>query len=77
MNEHIDCPTWVCDAQGDDISRSAPQLVSALTCSHEYVHFTATEGADDHCESGARAVYHSRSFGWLDALLQPRHITGS
>ncbi|MGA7704825.1 MAG: hypothetical protein WB998_08010 [Solirubrobacteraceae bacterium] len=30
--ERIACPTWVCSAQGDDISASAPRLVDALTC---------------------------------------------
>ncbi len=67
----ITCPTWVCNAEGDDISDSAPQLVDALTCEKTYVHFTAAEGADDHCEQAARALYHARSFGWLDGLLHP------
>jgi alpha-beta hydrolase superfamily lysophospholipase len=72
---NIRCPTWVCDAEGDDISASAPQLVEALTCEKTYVHFSAAEGAGDHCEQGARALYHARSFGWLDDLLQPRRHT--
>jgi pimeloyl-ACP methyl ester carboxylesterase len=67
----ITCPTWVCNAEGDDISSSAPKLVDALTCEKTYVHFTAAEGADDHCEQAARALYHARSFGWLDGLLHP------
>jgi len=71
----IRCPTWVCDAEGDDISASAPQLIDALTCEKTYVHFTAAEGAGDHCEQGARALYHARSFGWLDDLLHP-HSSG-
>jgi dienelactone hydrolase len=69
--EAIRCPTWVCNAAGDDISASAPQLVDALTCDKTYVQFTAAEGADDHCEVGARLLYHERSFGWLDARLDP------
>jgi alpha-beta hydrolase superfamily lysophospholipase len=68
---NITCPTWVCDAEGDDISASAPQLVNAMTCEKTYVHFTAAEGAGDHCEQGARALYHARSFAWLDDLLHP------
>jgi len=67
----ITCPVLVCDAEGDDISASAPDLVRALTCSKEYLHFTAAEGAGDHCEAGARTLYHARSFGWLDRILQP------
>jgi dienelactone hydrolase len=68
----ITCPTWVCDAEGDDISASAPQLVDALTCEKAYVHFSVAEGAGDHCEQGARALYHARSFAWLDDRLQPQ-----
>lgn len=67
----ITCPVLVCSAEGDDISASAPQLVEALTCEKHYVRFTAAEGAGDHCEAGARALYHARSFGWLDNLLRP------
>jgi alpha-beta hydrolase superfamily lysophospholipase len=69
--EKIRCPTWVCNAESDDISASAPQLVDALTCQKTFIQFTAAEGADDHCEQGARALYHARSFGWLDHILRP------
>jgi pimeloyl-ACP methyl ester carboxylesterase len=72
MAPRITCPTWVCSAEGDDISNSAPQLVDALGCEKAYVRFTAEEGADDHCEQAARALYHARSFGWLDGRLHPR-----
>ncbi len=71
---HITCATWVCSAEGDDISQSAPQLVDALGCEKTYVRFTAAEGADDHCEQAARALYHARSFGWLDSHLRPASI---
>jgi pimeloyl-ACP methyl ester carboxylesterase len=67
----ITCPVLVCDAEGDDISATAPQLVDALTCEKDYLHFTVAEGAGDHCEAGARTLYHARAFGWLDRLLQP------
>jgi hypothetical protein len=68
----ITCPVLVCDAEGDDISASAPQLVEALTGQKSYIHFTVAEGAGDHCEAGARTLYHARSFGWLDNLLRPQ-----
>jgi hypothetical protein len=60
----------VCNAEGDDISQSAPQLVAALTCENEFVTFTASEGAGDHCEAGARTLCHARSFGWLERTLR-------
>ena len=64
----------MCSAEGDDISASAPQLVSALTCEKRYVRFTAAEGADDHCEQAARTLYHARSFAWLDSRLRPSQV---
>jgi hypothetical protein len=30
--EATTCPTFVCHAEGDDISASAPRLAEALTC---------------------------------------------
>jgi alpha-beta hydrolase superfamily lysophospholipase len=67
----IRCPTFVCNAEGDEISASAPRLNDALTCPKEFVTFTKVQGAGDHCEAGARALYHARSFGWLDRVLRP------
>jgi alpha-beta hydrolase superfamily lysophospholipase len=67
----ITCPVLVCAAEGDDVSASASDLFEALTCEKRYVLFTAAEGAGDHCEAGARTLYHARSFGWLDNLLRP------
>ncbi|HXN62174.1 MAG TPA: alpha/beta fold hydrolase [Acidimicrobiales bacterium] len=67
----IRCPTLVCLAEGDDISESAPRLYAELTCDKELVHFTAAEGAGDHCEAGARTLYHARTFAWLDGILHP------
>ena len=66
---YVRCPTFVCHAEGDDISASAPQLADALRGEKTYVRFTAAEGAGDHCEAAARTLYHARSFGWLDAVL--------
>jgi alpha-beta hydrolase superfamily lysophospholipase len=72
----ITCPVLVCDAEGDDISASAPALFESLTCRKQYIHFTAAEGAGDHCEAGARTLFHARSFAWLDGLLSPRPVAG-
>jgi alpha-beta hydrolase superfamily lysophospholipase len=68
----ITCPTLVCSAEGDDISASAGQLADALTCPHEHLRFTDADGAGDHCEAGARVLYHARTFDWLDRQLAPR-----
>ena len=68
--EQIRCPTLVCYAEDDDISASAPQLFEALHCPKRLVRFSRAEGAGDHCESGARLLFHARAFGWLE-----RHLT--
>jgi alpha-beta hydrolase superfamily lysophospholipase len=65
----VRCPTFVCNGEHDDISASAPDLVAELTCEHEFVTFTAAEGAGDHCESMARTLFHARAFDWLDQVL--------
>ena len=67
--ERITCPTFLCNADADVISASAPQLAAALRCPHEFRTFTADEGAGDHCEAGARTLFHARAFDWLDGVL--------
>jgi alpha-beta hydrolase superfamily lysophospholipase len=69
--EQITCPTWVCNAEDDDIGASAPELIAALNCPKTFVQFTSAEGAGDHCEQGARTLYHAKSFAWLDDLFHP------
>jgi pimeloyl-ACP methyl ester carboxylesterase len=69
--EMITCPAFVCNAEGDDISASAPHLFEVLTAEKEYTLFKAAEGAGDHCEAGARTLYHALSFRWLDRVLRP------
>jgi alpha-beta hydrolase superfamily lysophospholipase len=67
----ISCPVLVCNAEGDDISASAPELVSALTGPKDHLYFTEAEGAGGHCEPLGRVQYHARTFAWLDAIMKP------
>jgi pimeloyl-ACP methyl ester carboxylesterase len=69
--EQITCPTFICNAEGDRVSVSMPQLAEALTCEKEFVTFTAAEGAGSHCEAAARLLFHLRAFDWLDAIIHP------
>ena len=74
----IRCPTLVTHAEGDDIGASAPQLFDALTVADKtLIRFTAAEGADDHCETGARTLFDTRAFGWLDQRLRPQTVVWS
>lgn len=65
----IECPTFVCSAEGDDLSVNARRLVEALRCPKEYVQFKAADGGGQHCESGARTLLHQRAFEWLNSVL--------
>jgi pimeloyl-ACP methyl ester carboxylesterase len=70
--EHlIQCPTFVCSAEDDDLSVDARKLCDALTCPKQYLEFRAADGAGQHCESGARTLFHCRAFDWLDQVLNP------
>ena len=67
--QDIRCPTLVCSAENDDIGVTAPALYDALTCTKTFMAFKASEGAGEHCESGARSLFNQRAFDWLDAVL--------
>jgi pimeloyl-ACP methyl ester carboxylesterase len=67
--EQIACPTLVTRAENDPISAFARQLYDALTVPKRYIDFTNAEGAGEHVEGGARALYHQRTFDWLRTVL--------
>jgi hypothetical protein len=71
IEDRISCPTIVCSAEGDDLSADAGKLYDALTCPKRYYRFPSAEGAGQHCESGARTLFHSRAFNWLGQVLNP------
>jgi pimeloyl-ACP methyl ester carboxylesterase len=71
----IECPTFVCSAEGDDLSANAPRLFDELRCPKEYVQFAAADGGGEHCESGARTLFHQRAFDWLDGVLGNTHAS--
>lgn len=68
--EQIRCATLICSAENDDIGVTARRLHDALTCEKTLIAFTASEGAGEHCEAGARSVFNQRAFDWLDAVLR-------
>ncbi|GIF70779.1 alpha/beta hydrolase family protein [Asanoa siamensis] len=70
----ITCPMLVCHAEGDPLGAQAPELYDALTTRKQLITFTVAEGAGDHCEAGARTLFHARAFGWLDSILRPASV---
>ena len=73
IEHRIGCPTFVCSAEDDDLSVDARKLYDALTCRKQYLQFSFAEGAGQHCESGARTLFHQHAFDWLDQVLSPAH----
>lgn len=65
----ITCPTFVCSAENDDLSASAGQFYDALSCPKKFVRFMAADGAGEHCESGARTLFHQVAFDWLATVM--------
>ena len=74
--EQIRCPTLVCSAENDEIGVTARRLFDTLTCRKSFIVFTASDGADAHCEAGARALFNQHAFDWLDTVLDLEKRTG-
>lgn len=65
----ISCPVLVCEAENDVRGGDAKPLFDALTGPKDYLLFTNAEGAGEHCEAGAPAVFAQRAYDWLDRVL--------
>ena len=69
--QNIKCPTLVCDAENEHLSSGqAKMFYKALTCRKDYILFLDSEGAGEHCESGAKSLFHQKAFDWLDEALK-------
>lgn len=78
--EQITCPVLVCDDLDPRIAGQPQQLYDHLAAPKTFLHFTAEEGADDHCQSGALRLALARIYDWLDdtfANLPVREAQGA
>ena len=68
--DQIRCPMLITDPEGEQFwPGQSQQLYDGLRCPKTLVRFTATEGADWHCEPKARSLVNQRVFDWLDVTL--------
>ncbi len=67
--QKIRCPTFVAEAENDRRRGGGTDLYNALQCPKQYVLFTSSEGAGEHCEAGGREIFFQKMFGWLDPIL--------
>ncbi len=65
----IECPTLVTSADDDRASTDSQQLFDALTCPKEHIHFTAAQGANQHCEMLNRSLANRKILDWIDGVL--------
>jgi dienelactone hydrolase len=66
----ITCPTLLSTGENDRRGNDAQPLYDALTVPKEYIRFTNAEGAGEHDETGAEALWSQRTFDWLDGVLK-------
>jgi hypothetical protein len=67
--EQITCPTLLTAAEDDPLSALAADFAQRLGDRSHLMHFTAAEGAGDHCELLNRPLANQRMLDWLDATL--------
>ncbi|HZS01034.1 MAG TPA: alpha/beta fold hydrolase [Chloroflexota bacterium] len=68
----IRCPILICQAENDLRASQSQELYDALTCPKRLLAFTDAEGAGEHCEAGAAALFDQRVWDWLDETLAAR-----
>jgi pimeloyl-ACP methyl ester carboxylesterase len=67
----IACPTLVIDTEGENnFPGQAKTLYDALKCPKDYLLFTEEEGAEEHCEEGAKLYANCRIFDWIEDTLR-------
>ena len=68
--EKIQCPTLVIDTENEEFfPGQAKILYNELTCRKEFLLFTAEEGAEEHCQVGAKRYANEHIFNWIDSML--------
>jgi dienelactone hydrolase len=67
--DRIECPAFICRGENDRVGASAQALYDAIVAPKAYVEFTNAEGAGQHDEAGASALFFQRVYDWLDTTL--------
>lgn len=68
--KNIRCPVLVTQAEADPVGAFAPVFYDAVPGEKHLVKFTAAEGANGHCQTNARSVYHQRAYDWLSERFE-------
>lgn len=69
LADQIQCPTLICSGENDTRAGGAKPLYDAIVAPKKLILFTNAEGAGEHDEAGASALFAQRVFDWLDETL--------
>jgi len=70
LASQIQCPTLVTDSDGDaNFPGQAKKLYDALTCRKDFIVFSKEDGAEEHCQMGAKLFANARIFDWIESIL--------
>jgi dienelactone hydrolase len=69
LADRIRCPTLICAAENDSRGGGGKPLYDAIRAPKAYIGFSNEEGAGEHDEAGAAALFSQRVFDWLDETL--------
>lgn len=71
LASQIQCPTLVTDSNNEDnFPGQAKQLYDALNCRKDYLLFSEEDGAQEHCQEGARLYANACIFNWIESILK-------
>ncbi|AZV57504.1 alpha/beta fold hydrolase [Clostridium sp. AWRP] len=72
--EKIECPTLVIDTENEGYFKGQAKLLyDNLKCKKDFMLFTKEEGAEEHCQVGAKLIAGERIFNWIETILNKKH----
>lgn len=69
LADRITCPTLITAGENDVRAGGGKPLHDAITAPKEYILFSNADGAGEHDEAGASALFYQTAFDWMDAVL--------
>ncbi len=70
LAEQIRCPMLVTDSNSDAFfPGQAKKLYEALRCRKDYMLFSEEDGAQEHCQEGAKLYANACIFNWIESIL--------
>jgi len=69
--DKIEIPVLITKAEDDEIAGQAELVYDRLTNSKNksIIKFSKKDGAEEHCETGARMFYSEKVYSWIDTIL--------